>query len=116
MISGGPSGDLYIKARVMGDARFRVENYDLHLTEEIKLVEAVLGASVRISTVDNKEINLTIPPGTKHKTRMRMPGHGLPLMNNKGRGDLYVHIHVDMPKTLSEKQKDLFAKLAETGL
>jgi len=76
----------------------------------------VLGTAVRISTVDNKEISLTIPPGTKHKTRMRMPEHGLPRMNNKGRGDLYVHIHVKMPTNLNEKQKELFVKLSETGL
>jgi len=93
---GGPNGDLYIKARVMNDARFQVDSHDLHLTKEIKLVEAVLGTAIRVSTVDNKEISLTIPPGTKHKTRMRMPKHGLPRMDNKGRGDLYVHIHVDM--------------------
>lgn len=113
---GGPPGDLFIKARVMDDARFRVEDYNLHLTKEITLVEAVLGTAVRISTVENKEISLTIPPGTKHKTSMRMPKHGLPQMNNKGRGDLYVHIHVKMPTTLTEKQKELFVKLSETGL
>jgi len=114
---GGPGGDLFIKARViMDDARFRVEGYDLHLVEEIKLVEAVLGTAIRIPTVDKKDVNLTIPPGTKHKTRMRIPEHGLPRMNNKGRGNLYVHIHVKMPTTLNERQKELFVKLSETGL
>ncbi len=113
---GGPGGDLFIKARVMDDARFRVEGYDLHLVEEIKLVEAVLGTAIRISTVDKKDVNLTIPPGTKHRTKMRMLEHGLPRMNNKGMGNLYVHIHVKMPTTLNERQKELFVKLSETGL
>jgi len=113
---GGPSGDLFIKARVMGDARFTVEGNDLGLIKEIKLVEAVLGTTIRVSTVDEKEVNLTIPPGTKHRTRMRMPGHGLPYMNKKDRGNLYVNIHVKMPTTLTEEQKELFIKLSETGL
>lgn len=113
---GGPPGDLFIKARVMDDAAFRVDGHDLHVEKKIKLSEAVLGSTVRISTIDKKTIDLTIPPGTNHKTNMRMSAHGLPRMNDKGRGDLYVHILVDMPKTLNKSQKELFAKLSETGL
>ena len=47
---------------------------------------------------------------------MRLAGHGLPHMNGKGQGDLYVHIHISMPKKLSEKQKKLVEQLADTGL
>jgi DnaJ-class molecular chaperone len=47
---------------------------------------------------------------------MRLSGHGLPYMDCKGQGDIYVRIHVDMPKQLSKKQKDLIEQLADTGL
>ena len=57
-----------------------------------------------------------MPPGTKHKTKMRLPGHGLPHMKAKGQGDLYVHILVKIPKKLTKEQKSLIEKLAQTGM
>ena len=113
---GGPAGDLYIKAKVLDDPVYSVEGYDLNINREIKLSEAILGTNISVPTLDQKELSLKIPPGTKHKTKMRLPGHGLPHMNGKGQGDLYVYIHVNMPKHLSEKQKKLVDQLANTGL
>jgi len=84
--------------------------------KDIKLSEALLGANIAGPKLSGKELSLKIPPGTKHKTKMRLSGHGLPHMNGKGQGDLYVNIHVNMPKRLSKKQKDLIYQLAETGL
>jgi len=66
--------------------------------------------------LSGKELILKIPAGTRHKTKMRLSGHGLPHMHGKGQGDLYVHIHVNMPKRLTKKQKGLIEQLAETGL
>lgn len=113
---GGPAGDLYIKAKVLDDPVYSVEGHDLNINREIKLSEAILGTNISVPTLDQKELSLKIPPGTKHKTKMRLPGHGLPHMNGKGQGDLYVYIHVNMPKHLSEKQKKLVDQLANTGL
>lgn len=113
---GGPAGDLYIKAEVLDDPVYSVEGYDLNINREIKLSEAILGTNISVPTIDQKELSLKIPPGTKHKTKMRLPGHGLPHMNGKGQGDLYVYIHVNMPKHLSEKQKKLVDQLASAGL
>ena len=47
---------------------------------------------------------------------MRLAGHGLPYMKNNGKGNLYVHISVVMPKNLTADQKDLIGKLAALGL
>ena len=113
---GGPSGDLYILAKVQADPIFRVEDHDLHVIREIKLTEALLGTTVLVPTVDKKEYSLTIPPGTKHKTKMRLAGKGLPAMKGGARGNLYVHIHVQMPKTMTEEQKRLISELSNTGL
>ncbi|MDO9109408.1 MAG: DnaJ C-terminal domain-containing protein, partial [Desulfatirhabdiaceae bacterium] len=59
---------------------------------------------------------LKIPAGVKHKTKMRLSGNGLPFMNEEIRGDLYVQIDIQMPKHLTEEQKQLIEQLAETGL
>ncbi len=113
---GGPPGDLFIVSKVQPDPVFKVEDNDLHITQEINLSQALLGSVVNIPTLDGKELSLTIPPGTKHKTKMRLPNHGLPYMQGNGKGHLFAHIHVKMPKNLTDEQKKLIEKLADTGL
>ena len=61
-------------------------------------------------------MSLKIPPGTKHGTKLRLPGHGLPAMKGNINGDLYVRIMINVPKQLDEKQKKLVEDLAATGL
>jgi len=113
---GGSAGDLYIKSKVITDPVYSAQGHDLVIKREIKLSAAILGATISVPTLIRKELSLKVPPGTKHKTKMRLAGHGLPHMNGKGQGDLYVHIHINMPKKLSEKQKKLVEQLADTGL
>lgn len=114
--SGGPPGDLYIKAKEITDSVYDTKGYDLLIKRELKLSQAILGTNISVPTLSGKELSLKIPPGTKHKTKMRLPEHGLPFMNSKGQGDLYVHIHINMPKKLNNKQKKLVEQLADTGL
>ncbi len=113
---GGPSGDLYIRSKIINDSVFRHEDYDLHITREIKLSEAILGTTINIPTIDNKDLSLKIPQGTKHKTKMRLVNNGLSKMGGKDRGNLYVHIHVCMPINLTDEQKGIIDELAKTGM
>ena len=113
---GGPPGDLFIQAKVLNDPTYRAEAYDLHMNQELKLSEVVLGTHISVSTLDGKKLSLKIPPGTRPGTKMRMPGHGLPHMKSKKKGDLYVKIQVRLPRQLTDEQKNLIEKLAETGL
>ena len=113
---GGPAGDLYIKAKVLEHPVYDAQAQDLYINRDIKLSEAILGTNISVPTLSGKELILKIPAGTKHKTKMRLSGHGLPHMHGKGQGDLYVHIHVNMPKRLTKKQKGLIEQLTETGL
>ena len=113
---GGPPGDLYILSKVYDDPAFTVKGYDLYTNTEIKMSQAILGTSISVPTIAYKKLSVKIPPGTKHKTTMRLSGHGLPYMKGKGKGDLYVIIKVNIPKKLSTKQKKLIEELADTGL
>jgi curved DNA-binding protein len=113
---GGPAGDLFVKIKVLEDPVFKAENHDLNIYRTIKLTEALLGSQIAVPTLDGGELSLKIPPGTRHKTKMRLAGHGLPRMNGAGQGDLYVIVLVDVPKHLTAEQKKLVAKLADTGL
>ena len=113
---GGPPGDLYIQSLVSSDPTFTAEAYDLHTTITIRLSESLLGTQVAVPTVDGGELSLKIPPGTRHKTRMRLAGHGLPKMKSSSTGDLYVTVSVESPKKLTAEQKKLVQKLAATGM
>lgn len=113
---GGPPGDLFIQAKLMDDPVFSVENHDLITNRDVRLSEAILGTTIAVPTPDGKEMSLKIPPGTRHGTKMRLAGHGLPRMQGGKRGDLYIRIHIDIPKRLNSEQKELVRKLADTGL
>jgi curved DNA-binding protein len=115
-VYGGPRGDLYIQAKLLDDPVFSVEDHDLVTYREIKITDAMLGATISVPTLDEKQYNLKIPPGIKNSTRMRLSGHGLPSMKGGKRGDLYVCINIQIPKHLTSEQKALVEKLAETGL
>ncbi|MBW1988344.1 MAG: DnaJ domain-containing protein [Deltaproteobacteria bacterium] len=114
--SGGPNGDLYIRSRVVPDSTFAVEGRDLFVNRSIKLSDALLGTTISVPTLEGKELSLKVPPGTRHQTKLRMAGHGLPDMKGKNKGDLYVRIQVQTPKKLTAEQKKLVEKLKETGL
>lgn len=113
---GGQPGDLFIKSKVLQDPVFSANEYDLTITRDIRLSEAILGTKLSVPTLSGRELSLTIPPGTTHKTRMRLSGHGLPHMKGSGSGDLFVIIHVKTPKKLTDEQKKLVRKLADAGM
>jgi len=113
---GGPPGDLYIQSNVVSDPVFSAQDHDLIIHREIRLSEALLGTRINVPTLEGKEVNLKIPPGTNHKTKMRLGGLGLPHMKGKGKGDLFVVIQVEIPKKLTKAQKEIVSRLAEAGL
>ena len=113
---GGPAGDLFIKSKVLNDPVFDNEKQDIFLNRELKLSEAILGTTISVPTIDGKQLSLKIPAGTKHGTKMRLSGHGLPVMKSSKKGDLFVRIQVNIPKHLSAQQKKLIEELAATGL
>ncbi len=113
---GGPRGNLLIKSKPLPHPDFEIDGNDISTVREIKLSEALLGSKVDILTPSGKDITINIPSGTKHKSKLRLANQGIPLMNRDGFGDLFVIVHVNIPKELSSKQKKLVEKLAETGL
>jgi curved DNA-binding protein len=115
-VFGGPPGDLYIQAKVLDDPVFSLVGHDLYVDREIKLTEALLGTQIEIPIVDGKNLNLKIPPGTRHQTKMRIKGYGLPEIKGGQRGDLYARIIVNMPKRLNKRQRALIEELSQTGL
>ena len=113
---GGAPGDLYIQSKVLEDSIYSSQEYDLYITRQIKITDAILGAQIAVPTINGKELKLKIPPGTNHKTKMRLSGHGLPHMRGNSQGDLYAIIHITMPRKLTREQKKMLQEMAAAGL
>ncbi|SCY71769.1 DnaJ C-terminal domain-containing protein [Desulfoluna spongiiphila] len=113
---GGPAGDLYIRSRVAGSGGFVPDGQNVIYDTDIRVSEALLGTTITVPTLEGSEINLKVPAGTQHKTKMRIPGKGLPEMKGGARGDLFVRIGVSLPKTLTEGQRAAVEDLAKNGL
>jgi len=114
--NGGPAGNLYIKSSTSLPQGITLEGNDILMTKNVGLTQALLGDKIEVTTPSGKTINLTLPPGTGHKAKMRLPSMGIPHMKGNGCGDLYVVVNIEMPKNLNSKQKKLIKELKETGL
>ncbi len=115
-IQGGPKGDLYITFNILNDTNFRREKENLYSSEEISLSTAALGGEIRVKTF-NGEVKLKVKPGTQNGTKVKLKGKGFPKYKTEGQfGDLIVTYNIQIPKVLSEKQKELFQELKKTGL
>ncbi|THB76891.1 MAG: J domain-containing protein [Desulfobacteraceae bacterium] len=113
---GGPAGDLFIKSQPVDTPGIEIEGNDILYSKEVRLTQALLGGKIEVTTPTGKTISLNLPAGTKHKAKMRIPGHGIPHMKGSGTGDLFIVIQILMPKSLSAEQKALVEQLQHTGL
>jgi DnaJ-class molecular chaperone len=114
--NGGPPGDLYVQIKEIPHPLFRREDADLYLKQKIRFSQAVLGADIEVSTLEKKVLKLKIPPGTQNNAKFRLKNFGLPHYNGSGKGNAFVEINIDVPKELTDEQKDLVASLAKAEL
>ncbi|MEL6611329.1 MAG: DnaJ C-terminal domain-containing protein [Bacteroidota bacterium] len=96
-------GDLYVMFRVAPSARFRREGNDLHIVEPISVVDALLGTTRGITNAYGRNIKIQIPPGTQPGERLRLRGQGVQTASKKG--DLYVEVQVNVPRSLTDEQR-----------
>lgn len=106
-----PRGDLYITVNILAHSRFQVHNLDLVAGANITCFEAILGHKIEISTLDNRTLELQIPPGTQNGMVLRIRNEGLYQMNTPQRGNLLVRVNVTVPTNLSETQLDLVRQI-----
>lgn len=109
---GGRSGDLYIVIEVEEDDRFEREGQHLHTWMDITFAQAALGDTVGAEGIDSTH-DVEIPAGTQPGSDLRIPGAGLPPLHGGRRGDLFVHVNVEVPKRINDTQRDLILKLSE---
>ncbi|MBX6325373.1 MAG: J domain-containing protein, partial [Chthoniobacterales bacterium] len=107
---GGKSGDLFLRVRLAKHPDFSVDGSDLIHEARIKPWQAVLGCELLVPTLEGK-VRLKIPPGTQGGQRFRLRERGLPGVSGK-RGDLYVLVQIDVPKRITERERQIWGELA----
>lgn len=95
---GGPPGDLIIAIKVKPHPIFERRGNNLYLDVYIKVTEAILGTELEVPTLDGTKVKVKIPPGTKEGDTIRIEGYGMPKLMSEGRGDLFVRVHIEIPK------------------
>lgn len=113
---GGPAGDLYVEVEELQHHTFEREGANLHCTVRVPMTAAALGAVLPLETLDGTE-ELDIEPGTQPNTELVLSGRGLPKLRSSGRidgrGDLHVHLDVEIPTKLDARQSELLRQFAE---
>lgn len=113
-VNGGADGDLYITIIISNDPLFRRQGDDLYTNVRIPLTMAVLGGTVKVPTL-NGAVELKVQPGTQSGQMVRLKGEGFPIYKGTSNGNLIVTYQVELPKTLTNVQKQLFENLKNTG-
>jgi molecular chaperone DnaJ len=114
---GGPSGDLYVFLHVEDHAFFVRSGDDIICRVPISFVQAAMGATIEIPTLEEKE-KMKIPKGTQNGKPFRLKGKGIPHIRGYGRGDQIVEVFVQIPTDLNKKQEELlreFEKLSNAA-
>lgn len=109
-LKGGPHGDLFLHISVAPSKEFERIKEDIHSTQHIHLLQAVMGDAIKVKTVYG-EANLIIPAGTQSQTVLKIKNEGVPRVGTSHKGDHHVKIIVDVPKKLSNKEKELYKQL-----
>ncbi len=110
-VSGAGPGDLFVRLEVEPAEDFERRNQDLYTVLDITITQATLGAEITIEALDGAE-NVPVEAGTPSGTVVRLKGKGIPNLQRRGRGDLYVTLHVVTPTDLSREERKLLEQLA----
>ena len=111
--NGGQPGDLVIVLHVKNHKFFERSGQDLYCAVPISITQAILGADITITTLDERKIKVKIPAGTQHGKLLRLKDEGVPYANSSRKGDLYIKVLVKIPSRVSNKAKALYEEIAQ---
>jgi curved DNA-binding protein len=110
-VGGSQAGDILLKIKIAPHKQFRASGYDVYSTVSITPWEAILGTKIKVKTLDG-EVTLTIPAGAQNGQQLRLRGKGL-FATTSSRGDMLVEIKISVPKSITEKEKQLIEELSK---
>ena len=116
-IKGAGNGDLNIFVSIKPHNIFKRSEENLFFEFPISLANAALGSTIEVPTIDGGKAKVKIPAGTQNGKQFRLRGKGMPMIRNKGYGDLYIQATTEVPVSLTKEQKNLleqFKKLEDS--
>jgi len=112
-LHGAAAGNLIVTVRIDEHERFTREGDNLHIFVEASIAQVSLGATIEIDGIlPDERVEIDIPSGCQNGQRIRVRDRGLPRIHRDVRGDLYAHIEVVIPRSLTARQRELMEELA----
>lgn len=107
-IQGGSAGDLLVNIHIADHPLFKRDKADVLMDVPITFAEAALGTQIVVPTPEGKKVSIKVPAGCESGTVLKVKGKGAPRLGKgaTGTGDLLLTLHVAVPKTLNDKQKE----------
>jgi molecular chaperone DnaJ len=105
-VNGGPPGDLYVQVHIKQHAVFQRDHDDLHCEMPIAITTAALGGEISIPTLDGSA-KIRVPAETQTGKTFRLKGKGIKGVRSQAPGDLFCHVVVETPVSLTERQRQL---------
>jgi len=112
-IPDGVSGDLIIRVNVQPHPKFKRDGRDIFYDTQLSMTDASLGKNLEVPTLEGFS-KITVESGSQPNVIIKLKGKGLPGLHERGRGDQYVRLVVNIPKKLSKQQKDLLKELEDS--
>ena len=111
-VGGAESGNLYLRVRLAPHPVFERKGRDLYVRTPVPVTTAVLGGEAHVQTLGDKPARLRIPPLTQNGQLFRLKGYGMPAVGKPDdKGDLYARIDVQLPASLTEKEREHYEAL-----
>jgi len=112
-LRGAASGNLIVTCRIDQHDFFERDGDNLHAMAKVSMVQAALGAEIEVDGImPDEKVKVRIPEGCQPEQVIRVRGKGMPKFRSDLRGDMFVHVGVEIPKKLSKGQRELLEKLA----
>lgn len=113
-VPGGRNGDLIVRVRVMKHRLFERDGKDIHMRLHVPMVDAALGCTMKVPTLDGME-TVRIDPGSQPNETIKLRGKGVSHVRSRGKGDMLVHLAVEIPKKLNRTQRRLLEEFQKEG-
>jgi molecular chaperone DnaJ len=111
--NGAPPGDLHCYITIRPHPIFSRHNNDIVCQVPISFTQAAMGGQIEVPTLKGTEM-IDVPPGTQHGEVFKLKGRGLPDVRGQRGGDQIVQMLIEVPKKLTERQKQLLREFADT--
>lgn len=112
-VRGGPSGDLYVYIAVKPHKLFKRDGYNLYCEIPLSITQATLGGEIEVPTLEGPMTHM-VPEGTQTDTEFRFRGKGIQMLRGNGKGDLFVKVRVEVPRKLTDRQKELLKNFEDS--